>query len=157
MMKLNIRPANMNDAPLIADLLANIDDYPHWKTLGVAALHETARESLAWANPERLLFVAEIDNRVIGYAAVYWLHHMFSAREGYVSELFIRSDASGHGAGTALLEAVKVKAIAHGCHRLTLVNLKDRESYKRGFYASRGWEEKSNTVRFAFDLDAMSK
>jgi GNAT superfamily N-acetyltransferase len=156
-MKLNIRLAIVSDAPLIADLLANIDDYPHWKTLGTEALEKTARESLAWANAERLLFVAEIDNRVIGYAAVYWLHHMFSAREGYVSELFIRSDASGHGAGTALLEVIKAEAIARGCHRLTLVNLKDRESYKRGFYASRGWEERSNTVRFAFDLDAASK
>jgi N-acetylglutamate synthase-like GNAT family acetyltransferase len=157
MMKPNIRQANMNDAPMIANLLANIDDYPHWKALGVAALEATARESLAWANAERLLFVAEIDNRVIGYAAVYWLHHLFSAREGYVSELFIRSDASGHGAGTALLEVIKTEAVAHGCHRLTLVNLKDRESYKRGFYASRGWEEKSNTVRFAFDLNAQIK
>ena len=147
----------MNDAPMIADLLANIDDYPHWKTLGVAVLEATARASLAWTNSERLLFVAEIDNRVVGYAAVYWLHPMFSAREGYVSELFIRSDASGHGAGTALLDAVKTAAIARGCQRLTLVNLKDRESYQRGFYASRGWEEKSNTVRFAFDLDTVSK
>jgi GNAT superfamily N-acetyltransferase len=151
-MKLNIRLANINDAQMIAELLANIDDYPHWKTLGAAALEQTARESLAWANPERLLFVAELDNRVIGYAAVYWLHHLFSAREGYVSELFIRSDASGHGAGTALLEAIKAEAIARGCCRLTLVNLKDRESYKRGFYASRGWEERLNTVRFALDL-----
>lgn len=151
-MKLNIRPAHISDAGMIAELLANIDDYPHWKTLGAEALENTARESLAWANPERLLFVAEIDKRVIGYAAVYWLHPMFSALEGYVSELFIRSDASGHGAGTALLEAIKAEAVIHGCYRLTLVNLKDRESYKRGFYASRGWEEKSNTVRFAFDL-----
>ena len=156
-MKLNIRPATMTDAPMIADLLANIDDYPHWKTLGVAALEAAARESLAWANSERLLFVAEIDHRVVGYAAVYWLKPMFSAREGYVSELFIRSDASGHGAGTALLNAVKSAAIARGCHRLTLVNLKDRESYKRGFYASRGWEEQSNTVRFSFDLETASK
>jgi GNAT superfamily N-acetyltransferase len=152
MKKLNIRPATINDARMIAELLANIDDYPHWKTLGAEALENTARESLAWANAERLLFVAEINNRVIGYAAVYWLHHMFSARDGYVSELFIRSDASGQGAGTALLDAIKLEAIARGCHRLTLVNLKDRESYKRGFYTSRGWEEKSNTVRFAFDL-----
>ncbi len=156
-MKPNIRPATIKDVQMIAELLANIDDYPHWKSLGVAALEKTARESLAWANPERLLFVAEIDSRVIGYAAVYWLHHAFSAREGYVSELFIRSDASGHGAGTALLETIKAEAISHGCHRLTLVNLKDRESYKRGFYASRGWVEKTNTVRFAFDLEAVSK
>lgn len=153
-MKLNIRPAAMSDARMIAEVLTNIDDYKTWNALGADAMEKTVRQSLEQMHSERLLFVAEIDNRVIGYAAVYWLQHMFSAREGYVSELFIRSDASGHGAGTALLEAIKAEAIARGCYRLALVNLKDRESYKRGFYASRGWEEKSNTVRFAFDLEA---
>jgi GNAT superfamily N-acetyltransferase len=153
-MKLNIRRAATNDARMIAEVLTNIDDYKTWNELGADEMEKTVRQSLEQAHSERLLFVAEIDNRVIGYAAVYWLHHMFSAREGYVSELFIRSDASGHGAGTALLEAIKTEAIAQGCYRLTLVNLKDRESYRRGFYASRGWEEKSNTVRFVFELDA---
>jgi hypothetical protein len=36
---------------------------------------------------------------------------------------------------------------------LTLVNIKDRESYRRGFYASRGWTEQANTVRFALNLE----
>jgi GNAT superfamily N-acetyltransferase len=156
-MKLNIRLATINDARMIAELLTNIDDYKTWNELGADAMQKTVQQSLEQAHSERFLFVAEIDNRVIGYAAVYWLHHLFSAREGYVSELFIRSDASGHGAGTALLEAIKAEAIARGCHRLTLVNLKDRESYKRGFYVSRGWEERSNTVRFALDLGTQNK
>jgi GNAT superfamily N-acetyltransferase len=156
-MKLNIRLATINDARMIAELLTNIDDYKTWNELGADEMEKTVQQSLEQAHSERLLFVAEINDRVIGYAAVYWLHHAFSMREGYVSELFIRSDASGHGAGTALLEAIKAEAIARGCYRLTLINLKDRESYRRGFYASRGWEEKSNTVRFAFALDAANK
>jgi GNAT superfamily N-acetyltransferase len=153
-MPLRIRPATLNDAPQIAAALTNIDDYPHWKNLGAAALEKTARESLAATNAERSLLVAELDGRVIAYAAAYWLHTLFSGREGYMSELFVRSDASGNGAGTALLEAIKAEASERGCIRLTLVNLKDRESYKRGFYASRGWEEKANSVRFALDLPA---
>ncbi|MCY7388249.1 MAG: GNAT family N-acetyltransferase [Burkholderiales bacterium] len=156
-MNLNIRPATIADARMIAELLANIDDYPHWKALGVNALEVMARDSLAHTHSERLTYVAELDGRLIGYASVYWLHPAFTMVEGYVSELFIRSDASGHGAGTALLDAIKAEARAKGCQRLTLVNLKDRESYKRGFYASRGWEEKSNTVRFALDLGAPDK
>ena len=156
-MKLNIRSASIADARMIAELLANIDDYPHWKALGTDVLEANTRKSLEHFHPERLTLVAELDDRVIGYAAVYWLHPAFSAPDGYVSELFIRSDASGQGAGTALLEAIKTDARARGCERLTLMNLKDRESYKRGFYASRGWDEKSNTVRFAYDLDAMGK
>jgi GNAT superfamily N-acetyltransferase len=153
-MKLTIRLATVADARMIAELLANIDDYPHWKALGADALEATARQSLEHLHSERLTLVAELDDRVIGYGAVYWLHPAFSAPDGYISELFIRSDSSGNGAGTALLEAIKAEARARGCQRVTLMNLKDRESYRRGFYASRGWDEKSNTVRFAFELDA---
>jgi GNAT superfamily N-acetyltransferase len=71
---------------------------------------------------------------------------------GYINELFIRSDASGKGLGTALLDAIKTEARERQCGRLTLVNLKNRESYRRGFYASSGWEEKIKPVRFAIDL-----
>jgi GNAT superfamily N-acetyltransferase len=149
----DIRNARIEDARAIAELLCNIDDYPHWKEIGVEKLEQTVRESLEWKNEERLMFVAELEHRVVGYAVVYWLNYLFSTQEGYVSELFIRSDASGQGIGTALLETIKSEAIARGCGRLTLVNIKERESYRRGFYASRGWEEKSNTVRFALNLE----
>jgi GNAT superfamily N-acetyltransferase len=150
---MNIRIAKIEDARAMAELLMNIDDYPNWKELGAEKLEQTVWESLEWNNPERLVFVAELEGRVVGYAVVYWQHLLFSSKEGYVSELFIRSDASGQGVGTALLETIKSEAMARGCGRLTLVNLKDRESYRRGFYASRGWEEKSNTVRFALNLE----
>ena len=150
---MNIRNAKTEDARAIAELLVNIDDHPNWKELGAIKLEQTVRESLEWKHTERLVFVAELEDRVIGYAVVYWQQLLFSGKEGYVSELFIRSDASGQGVGTALLETIKTQAIARGCIRLTLVNLKDRESYQRGFYASRGWEEKSNTVRFALNLE----
>jgi GNAT superfamily N-acetyltransferase len=149
----SIRTAQKEDARAVAELLCNLDDYPNWKELGVEKLERTVRESLEWSNPERLVFVAELEARVVGYAVVYWQQLLFSSKEGYVSELFIRSDASGQGVGTALLETIKIEAMARGCGRLTLVNLKDRESYRRGFYASRGWEEKSNTVRFALNLE----
>jgi GNAT superfamily N-acetyltransferase len=149
---MNIRNAQKENARAIAELLCNVDDYPNWKELGAEKLEQTVRESLEWNNPERLVFIAELGGRVVGYAVVYWQQLLFSSKEGYVSELFIRSDASGQGIGTALLETIKSEAISRGCGRLTLVNIKERESYRRGFYASRGWEEKSNTVRFALNL-----
>jgi GNAT superfamily N-acetyltransferase len=150
---MNIRSAKISDARAIAELLCNINDYPNWKELGAEKLERTVHESLEWNNPERLVLVAELEDRVVGYTVVYWQQLLFSSKEGYVSELFIRSDASGQGVGTALLETIKAEAMTRGCGRLTLVNLKDRESYRRGFYASRGWEEKSNTVRFALNLE----
>ncbi len=152
LMQLNIRPAVPSDAQAIGAVLANIDDYPQWKSLGATALAQTALQALLATQPDRAVYVALLDSTVIGYTAVYWLNPLFAGREGYVSELFIRSDASGHGAGTELLNTIKLEAKRQGCTRLTLVNLTDRESYRRGFYASRGWEERSNTVRFSINL-----
>jgi GNAT superfamily N-acetyltransferase len=152
MTKPNIRLANISDAQSIATVLANINDYPQWTDLGATALEPIVRKSLLAQCPDRSVFVAEVDDQLVGYAAVYWLNPMFSGREGYLNELFICSSASGHRVGTALLETIKVDAKMQKCSRLTLINLKDRESYRRGFYAKRGWEEKLNTVRFVINL-----
>lgn len=150
---MNIRNAQIGDARAIAELLCNIDDHPHWKERGVNELEQTVRESLEWSNPQRLVLVAELENRVVGYGVVYWQQLLFSRKEGYVSELFIHSDASGKGVGTSLLRRMEAEAVAQHCRRLTLVNFKDVESYRRGFYSSRGWTEQENTVRFSLNLE----
>lgn len=62
-MTLNIRPAAINDARMIAELLTNIDDYKTWNELGADEMEKTVRQSLENAHSERLLFVAEIDGR----------------------------------------------------------------------------------------------
>jgi GNAT superfamily N-acetyltransferase len=152
LMPLNIRPALASDASAIGAILANIDDYPQWKDVGATALTKTATQALLTIQPDRTVYVAQLDSKIIGYAAVYWLQPLFSDREGYVSELFIQTDASGQGAGTELLNAIQSEAKLQGCSRLTLINLKDRESYRRGFYASRGWEERANATRFTINL-----
>jgi GNAT superfamily N-acetyltransferase len=151
---MKIRIAHGDDARGIAELLCKIDDYPQWKDTGVDTLEQFARDSLAATNDHRSILIAELNERIVGYAGVYWLHPLFNTPEGYVSELFIRSDASGQGIGTALLENIKLEAITRGCNRLTLINLKNRESYKRSFYAKKGWQERPETVRFVLDLEA---
>jgi GNAT superfamily N-acetyltransferase len=152
-MNADIRNAKPEDARVIAELLCNIDDHPNWKELGVEKLEPTVRDGLEWNNPERLVLVAVLEDRVVGYGVVYWQQLLFSSKEAYIRELFIHSDASGKGVGTALLRKMESEAVARNCRRLTLVNFKDIESYRRGFYASRGWTEQENTVRFALNLE----
>ena len=133
--------------------MANVDDYPQWKERGVEGLEALVRNSLQWNHPERLVLVAELNSRGVGYTAVYWLNYLFSRPEGYVTELFVRTDASGRGVGTALLEVLEREARARKCRRLTLLNRTDGESYKRGFYAARGWTEDPDAMRFVKNLD----
>jgi hypothetical protein len=47
---------------------------------------------------------------------------------------------------------VKEEAKSRGCSRLSLLNMRDRESYQRAFYAKDGWEERTDAANFVFDL-----
>ena len=102
------------------------------------------------------LYVAQIESgKIVGYAAVHWLTYLrFRGPEGFVSELFVSADVRGCGAGTRLLEAVVAAGKARGCCRLHLVNMRDRESYQRQFYSSRGWEERPDAADFVYTLPA---
>ena len=73
--------------------------------------------------------------------------------EGYVSELFVCAAERGKGMGSRLLEAIKEEALARGCSRLTLINLRHRESYERGFYTTRGWQERPEAASFVYLLE----
>jgi GNAT superfamily N-acetyltransferase len=72
--------------------------------------------------------------------------------EGYVSELFVHEKARGLGVGGQLLDAIQQEARARGCFRVSLLNRNTRESYRRGFYAKRGYEEREDMVNFVMTL-----
>jgi GNAT superfamily N-acetyltransferase len=73
-----------------------------------------------------------------------------SGPEGYVSELFVRDDARGRGVGRRLLSAIESEARGRGCQRLSLINLRNRESYRRQFYLKAGWSERSDAANFIY-------
>jgi GNAT superfamily N-acetyltransferase len=77
---------------------------------------------------------------LVAYAAVHWLPDLiYKGPEGFVSELFVDDAAGGQGIGARLLEVVKAEAGQRGCARLFFVNMRNRESYQRGFHQEQGW------------------
>jgi GNAT superfamily N-acetyltransferase len=89
------------------------------------------------------LRVAEAEGKLAGYASAHWLPNLIlGGTEGYISELFVAPDSRGKGIGGALLNDLEAQARVRGCIRLSLLNLRERESYRRGFYAKRGWTER---------------
>jgi GNAT superfamily N-acetyltransferase len=133
-MNFQIRPAQMNDAPALTDLIIDIGWFQHhFEGLsGEAAQERIGRMlSLALADSSHSLYVAEASTQmIVGYVSVHWLPYLFfSGPEGFVSELFIRESARGQGVGTKLLEMVKQAASERGCARLSLINMRQRESY----------------------------
>ena len=99
-------------------------------------------------------FVAESkDDNIVGYVGVHFFPCFFlPSFEGYISELFVKEDNRGQGIGRLLMNRVVALAKEKKCHRLTLVNSRTRESYRRGFYEKMGWQEREKVASFVFKL-----
>jgi GNAT superfamily N-acetyltransferase len=112
--------------------------------------HITNEMKLCQADESHGVFVARAtDGAVLGYVVVHWVPYLIhSGPDGYISELFLRESARGKGIGARLLGTVEAEAKRRGCTRLMLLNMRQRESYLRGFYSKHGWEERPQAATF---------
>jgi GNAT superfamily N-acetyltransferase len=164
-MSFSVRRAQIADVDTLADGLADfLIDLNYFRRLeGLSAEQVRARVrdhlNLSFADGSHSVYVAEAAGaNIVGYTAVHWLPYLFlPGPEGYVSELFVAQAARGQGVGTRLLATVKEEARARGCSRLSLLNMRDRESYQRRFYAKDGWEERSDAANFVFDMSTLQR
>jgi len=155
-MEIPIRRAVIDDAPRLARLLQGIGWFEAFSSRefkdSVSQVESRLRQCLA--DDSHSIFLAEWPHgEIAGYGSVHWLPYLFmSGAEGYVSELFVRDDARGQGVGRQLLKIIETEARARGCQRLSLINLRDRESYQRQFYLKAGWRERNEAANFVFEI-----
>jgi GNAT superfamily N-acetyltransferase len=149
-----IRPALESDARAIAEILHSLEEYPRYRVDTLASLEAKIASGLR-VSSERTVLVTLLEARAIGFIMVHWFVPLLAPLEGFISHLFVHADFSSHGAGTALLEAVKLEAKARGCSRVALNNWRDKKSYITGFYASRGFTEKPLSTRFSLNLEGI--
>ena len=150
-MDIAIRKAAVDDAHSLAFLLQDIGWFDAFNSGNVAALTTRVSERLeqCLADSSHSVFVAESAGEIAGYGSVHWLPYLFmSGPEGYVSELFVREAARGRGVGRQLLKHIESEARKRDCQRLSLINLRNRESYRREFYIKAGWRERSEAANF---------
>jgi ribosomal protein S18 acetylase RimI-like enzyme len=146
-----IRPLRASDITDVMQLHRELGWNPAFKADG-----STLRQRLEALITEEsaLLLVAEIKGKVVGYIhgeIVTYL--LFAGRDMLVSELFVMETARGRGVGKALLSAIESEAVRQKCFRISVLNSRQRESYKRGFYPSLGYEERPHTANFTKRLD----
>jgi GNAT superfamily N-acetyltransferase len=112
--------------------------------------HVAREMKLCQADESHGVFLARVtDGTVLGYVAVHWVPYLIhSGPDGYISELFLRESERGKGIGARLLGTVEAEAKRRGCTRLMLLNMRQRESYQRGFYSKQGWEERPQAATF---------
>lgn len=151
-----IRPALPGDAESIAGILKEVGwfDRVNGESPGVTGARIANYLRLYSEGEHHAVLVAQaLDGRLEGYVAVHWIPYLFlPAPEGYISELFVRQSCRGRGVGRRLLQKVEEMARAYGCSRLMLINGRNRESYRRGFYKKLGWEERDEAANFVLPL-----
>lgn len=156
-MEIHIRKATTTDAGSITTLVKELDIFGNLGSEPGEALEERIRGYIDENETSgcRSFFIALNSGGVcLGYANVHWLPYFILKRpEGFLSELFVREDARDQGIGSDLLAAINGEAERRGCSRLNLLNIRTKESYKRGFYKARGWMEREEIANFIYTFN----
>lgn len=151
LLPVQIRPLQPTDLPGVMQLHRELGWNPAFKadgsTLGQRLAALTTEESA-------LLLVAESEGQVVGYVhGEVVTHLLFAGRELFITELFVVGSARAQGVGTALMAAIEEQAASRKCFRISVLNSRERQSYRRGFYPSLGYEERPSVVNFTKRLD----
>lgn len=145
------RLAIPEDAPRLAALVRGLEVFRAEET---AAATEARLRALLEPADGASLWVAEDRGALLGYALVFWHPQLFAARPtAYLAELFVAPEARGRGAGRALVGAAVREAKARGCRRVQLVAMRERASYRRGFYPKLGFSERPEAADFVLPLE----
>jgi GNAT superfamily N-acetyltransferase len=103
------------------------------------AVRGWVHESLeALSDPDRAVFVAERQGRVIGFATVSERTHFAGDVDAYIGELVVSKEAEGQGVGRALVGAAEDWAHSRGRKRIA-VDTGAANSPARRFYAALGF------------------
>jgi GNAT superfamily N-acetyltransferase len=155
-MSIEIRKIMIQDASPLAELLRDIGWFEAFKSEPLEVVSQRVRLHIeqCLADDSHLIFIAEEPGGgILGYGSVHWLPYLFlPGPEGLISELFVRESARSQGIGKQLLRRIEIEARRRNCARLSLINLRNRESYMRQFYIKAGWEERPEAANFIYRI-----
>jgi GNAT superfamily N-acetyltransferase len=158
---MNIRLGTVEDAKEIASVIHEMTELRSVTSRSIETTTLIIERNLqkAICSETSSIFVAESsEGEIAGYGAVHWIPFLFlPGGMAYLTELFIRPEKSGRGIGSSLLDRIVLEATERGCSRLSLVNGRGEDSYRRQFYSERGWVERKEMANFVLHLDKSSK
>ena len=154
-----IRPCKEDDAEELTSLLHGLE---HLSTIAAESFETTfirVKKQLARIvrSTEYTLLVASNGEKLVAYISAHWHPTLLHADgEGFISELFVHPEERSRGLGTALLNCIIQEGEVRGCARLSLLNMRNKTSYEREYYAKRGWQERPDAVNFIYNLKSES-
>ena len=114
---LSIRPATVDDVPLVRQLIAELADYERLAHAAVAT-DDDLRAQLFGAHPAAEVLIGEVDGVPAGFALFFHNFSTFLGKRGlYLEDLFVRPSARGVGLGKHLMAALARIAVQRDCGR----------------------------------------
>jgi len=153
--ELTIREVEPRDVAGLKDIIIDIGWFKN-KGFEEETYLKSIEKMVQWSveKDDHLILVAEEKEELTGYASVHFMPYLFmGGAEGYVGELFVKTPWRGKGIGGELLRGAVNKSKERGCCRIRLINIRSRESYRRGFYSKQGWQERTDAADFMLRLN----
>ena len=114
---LSIRPATIEDVPLIRALIAELAEYERLADAAVAT-DDDLRAQLFGAQPAAEVLIGEVDGEAAGFALFFHNFSTFLGKRGlYLEDLFVRPAHRGSGLGKHLMAALARIAVQRDCGR----------------------------------------
>ena len=114
---LSIRPATIDDVPLIRALIAELAEYERLADAAVAT-DDDLRAQLFGAQPAAEVLIGEVDGEAAGFALFFHNFSTFLGKRGlYLEDLFVRPAHRGSGLGKHLMAALARIAVQRDCGR----------------------------------------
>ena len=134
---LSIRPATIDDVPLIRALIAELAEYERLADAAVAT-DDDLRAQLFGAQPAAEVLIGEVDGEAAGFALFFHNFSTFLGKRGlYLEDLFVRPTARGSGLGKHLMATLARIAVQRDCGRFEWSVL-DWNAPAIGFYRTLG-------------------
>jgi len=158
MSSIEVRPATVEDVPLILSLIRELAAYEREPDAVVAT-----ESDLRWhlfgeglgRGPTAECVIGEIDGAAQGFALYFHNFSTWRGRPGmYLEDLYVRPAARGKGLGKSLLSHVAAIAVERGCPRFEWAVLDWNEPAIR-FYGSLGARPMSEWTVHRLDGEAL--
>ena len=153
-MHFSIRPATIDDVPVILALIRELAEYEKLSD-EVVATDDVLRETLFGNQPGAEVLIASVDDQPAGFALFFHNFSTFLGLPGiYLEDLFVRPEFRSSGLGRTLLAYLARLATERRCGRLEWSVL-DWNQPAIGFYKKLGAEAMSDWAVYRLTGDAL--
>jgi GNAT superfamily N-acetyltransferase len=114
---LTIRPATIQDAPLLRTLICELAEFEHELDAVTIQEAELARDGFG-SDPQFDALIAEWHGQPAGYALFFDSYSTWTGRQLFLEDLFVRTNYRGLGIGKSMLRTVAKTATERGCRAL---------------------------------------